>query len=80
MYWISNRDEANKLVQQAKDAETKIKSHCIQEDEKKKTNIYTDEDRQIYENIQVSDLMNYDKGRGAGIHSKMNLGQQMARG
>ena len=60
MYWISNRDEANKLVQQAKDAETKIKSHCIQEDEKKKTNIYTDEDRQIYENIQVSDLMNYD--------------------
>ena len=38
MYWISNRDEANSLVQQAKDAETKIKSHCIQEEETAKAN------------------------------------------
>jgi hypothetical protein len=39
MYWISNRDEANSLTQQAKDAETKIKSHCIQEEATEKVNI-----------------------------------------
>ena len=76
MYWISNRNEANSLVQQAKDAETKIKSHCIQEEErKKKVNIYTDEDRQIYEDIAVSDLMKYDKA--TIIYSKTNLNEEL---
>ncbi len=76
MYWISSRDKANSLVQQAKDAETKIKSHCIQEDEsKKKINIYTDEDRQILEDIQISDLMKYDKA--TIIYSKTNLNEEL---
>ena len=75
MYWISNRDEANSLVQQAKDAETKIKSHCIQEEETAKTNIYTDEDRQFIEDIAVSDLMNYEKA--TIIYSKTNLNEEL---
>ena len=75
IYWISNRDEANKLVQQAKDAETKIKSHCIQEDEKKKTNIYTEEDRQILEDIQISDLIKYEKA--TIMYSKTNLNEEL---
>ena len=75
MYWISNRDVANTLVQQAKDAETKIKSHCIQEDEKKKTNIYTEEDRQILEDIQISDLLKYEKA--TIMYSKTNLNEEL---
>jgi hypothetical protein len=75
MYWISNRDDANSLVQQAKDAETKIKSHCIQEDEQAKKNIYTEEGRQIIEDITISDLINYDEA--TVIYSKTNLNEEL---
>jgi len=75
MYWISNKDEANSLVQQAKDTETKIKSHCIQEDEQAKKNIYTEEDRQIIEDIAISDLLNYEKA--TIIYSKTNLNEEL---
>ena len=36
MYWISDKETAYNLVQQARETETKIKSHCIQEEENKK--------------------------------------------
>ena len=78
MYWISNRDEANKLVQQAKETETKIKSHVIQEDETKKHNIYTEEDRQILDNIKITDLMNYEKA--TIIYSQTNLNEELLIG
>jgi hypothetical protein len=75
MYWISNRDEANSLTQQAKDAETKIKSHCIQEEATEKINIYTDEDRAVIENIAVSDVIKHDKA--TIIYSKTNLNEEL---
>ena len=75
MYWISNRDEANKLVQQAKETETKIKSHVIQEDETKKKNIYTEEGREILDNVKISDLMNYEKA--TIIYSQTNLNEEL---
>ena len=75
MYWISNRQEANTLVQQAKDTETKIKSQCIKEDETKKKNIYNEEGREILENIVIDDLMNYDKA--TIIYSKTNLNEEL---
>ena len=75
MYWIDNRDEANSLVQQAKDSETKIKSHCIQEDEHTKTNIYTEKDRGIHEDIAVADLVKYDNV--TIIYSKTNLNEEL---
>ncbi len=75
MYWISNRQVANTLVQQAKDTETKIKSQCIKEDETKKKNIYNEEGREILENIEINDLMNYDKA--TIIYSKTNLNEEL---
>ena len=75
MYWISDKDQAYRLIQQARDTETKIKSHCIEEDEKKKTNIYTEEDRQILEDIQISEIMNYEKA--TIIYSKTNLNEEL---
>ena len=75
MYWISNRQEANTLVQQAKDTETKIKSQCIKEDETKKKNIYNEEGREILENIEIIDLMSYNKA--TIIYSKTNLNEEL---
>ena len=40
MYWISSRDKANSLVQQAKDAETKIKSDCIKKMRARRRSIF----------------------------------------
>jgi hypothetical protein len=75
MYWISDKDQAYRLIQQARDIETKIKSHCIEEDEIKKLNIYTEEDRQILEDIQISEIMNYEKA--TIIYSKTNLNEEL---
>jgi hypothetical protein len=73
MYWISDKDEAIRLVNQAKDAETKIKSHVIEEDQKKRVNIYLEEDRPIFEDIAVSELMNYEKATIIYAKSNLNL-------
>ena len=75
MYWISNKETAYNLVQQARETETKIKSHCIQEEETKKTNIYTQEDRQILENTPITELTNYTKA--TIIYSKTNLNEEL---
>ena len=74
MYWISDKEKAYNLVQQARETETKIKSHCIQEEETKKTNIYTQEDRQILENTPITELTNITKA--TIIYSKTNLNEE----
>jgi hypothetical protein len=48
-----------------------IQLHC----QKKKVNIYLEEDRPIYQDIAVSDLMNYDKA--TIIYAKTNLNQEL---
>ncbi len=75
MYLISNKEEACKLVKQAIDTETKIKSHVIQEEDTKKVNIYTQEDRKILENTPISELTNYTKA--TIIYSKTNLNEEL---
>ena len=75
MYWISNKEEANKLVKQAIETETKIKSHCIQEEESKKLNIYTQEDRPILENTPITELTSITKA--TIIYSKTNLNEEL---
>ena len=72
MYWISDPEKANQLVKRAQDIETKTKSHCVVEDEKKSENIYT---REIFENIPVEDLNKYDKA--TIIYSKGNLNEEL---
>ena len=73
MYWISDKDQAYRLIQQARDAETKIKSHVIEEDQKKRVNIYLEEDRPIFEDIVVADLVNYEKATIIYAKSNLNL-------
>ena len=75
MYLISDKEKAYNLVQQARETETKIKSHCIQEDQVKKTNIYTQEDRPILENTPISELTNITKA--TIIYSKTNLNEEL---
>jgi 5-methylcytosine-specific restriction protein A len=76
MYYISDRDKAEELIKKARDVETKIKSHCIQDDEKKtRTNIYTEEGREVLENIAIDDLNNYTKA--TIIYSKSNLNEEL---
>ena len=73
MYWISDKENAEALVKKARDVETKIKSHCIQEDETKQTtNIYSGD---ILENIAISDLNNYEES--TIIYSKPNLNDEL---
>ena len=73
MYWISDKEKADALVKKARDVETKIKSHCIQEDETKQTtNIYSGE---IFEDIPISDLNNYQEA--TIVYSKTNLTDEL---
>ena len=73
MYWISDKENAEVLVKKARDVETKIKSHCIQEEENKQTtNIYCGE---ILENIAIADLNNYEEA--TIIYSKSNLNDEL---
>ena len=86
MYWISDAEQADKLVKRAKDVETKIKSNCIKEDENKtKDNIYLNE---ILEDIAIEDLIKYDiptittdnlikYGKITIIYSKSNLNEEL---
>ena len=75
MYWISDKETAYNLVQQARETETKIKSHCIQEEESKKLNIYTQEDRPILENTPITELTSITKA--TIIYSKTNLNEEL---
>ena len=75
MYWISDKEKAYNLVQQARETETKIKSQCIQEEETKKVNIYTQEDRPILENTPITELTSITKA--TIIYSKTNLNEEL---
>ena len=57
MYWISCQKNAYKLIMQSKDVECKLKSFCIEFD-KVEDKSFSD-DRKIYENIPVAELINY---------------------
>jgi len=56
MYWISDKNAVESLVKQAREIETKVKSICLEEETK--TNLY--EDKEIFENIPIDKLMDYD--------------------
>jgi hypothetical protein len=57
MHWVSDKQAADSLVKRAREIETNVKSICLEEEAK--TNIY--EDKEIYENIPIDQLMKYDK-------------------
>ena len=56
-YHITDKHLVKSLTEKAKDSEHKVKSNCIKEDEKKTDNIF--ETLPIYENIEISNLLEY---------------------
>jgi hypothetical protein len=73
MYWVSDKEEADKLVKRARNADVKIKSNCFKEDDKQtKHNIYNDE---ILENIPIKDLHKYE--RGTIIYPKSSINEEL---
>ena len=72
MYYISNQQNAYKLIMQSKDIEHKLNSICMQDDGERKENIYK---RAIHENIKVEDLLKYKNC--TIIYSKTNLNEEL---
>jgi len=72
MYLVLDPKAAEELVKRARDVETKIKSHCIQEDVKETENIYS---REIFEDIPIDNLNNYQTA--TIIYSKSNLNDEL---
>jgi 5-methylcytosine-specific restriction protein A len=71
MYYLSDKALCLKLIRSSYKMTTKIKSMIIEDDYEKK-NIF--DGREIFENIRVSELMNYNKC--VIIYSKTNLNEE----